>query len=98
MANRNLYMNDQEWEYYDPAQWVLVISKRKLLFSANPPKWVEEQDEDGMKQLEVTMDRDRFVADTFHGAMELYSQKLVDEMINRELSHLMVPELKGEWS
>ena len=88
----NIYMHHQEWVGYDPAQWVLVSSNRKMLFSANPPKWMDQQDEQGMAELENTMDRDKFVADRFECAMMVNSQELVDRMINSELAHLRVPD------
>jgi len=83
----NVYMTDQKWIGYDPAQWVLVTSNRCLFFRVTPPDWVDEQVEIGMKELEETMVRDKFVRDTFTVTMRARALEMVDEMINIELSH-----------
>ncbi len=92
MANNNIYMTCQEWVGYDPAQWVLVTSNRRMLFSVNPPEWMDQQDEAGMQELEITMNRDKSVSDRFECAMRIEAENMVDKMINMELCHMTVPK------
>ncbi len=83
----NVYMTHQDWVGYDPAQWVLVTSNRCMFFRVEPPEWVTQQVEMGLKELESTMDRDKFVRDTFTLTMRVRALEMVDVMINSELSH-----------
>lgn len=89
MATKNVYMEDQVWTVYDPSQWVLVPTNRQMFFSANPPEWMDEQMNHGLKQLEMTVNRDKFVSDKLEDTMKQQAEELMDVMINKDLSHAM---------
>lgn len=94
----NEYINGQEWNVYDPYEWVMVPSNRIMFHDRNsrnlnktPEQLVKELDWDHMrvmqdiKQLELTIERDEFVRKQSDVAMMVQATEIVD----RELKSLL---------